>query len=38
MINTLLGILAYIALVGILYLIAEVGTGGAPKFPWDKTE
>jgi hypothetical protein len=38
MINNLLAILAYIALVWVLYLIAEVGTGGAPKFPWDKNE
>jgi len=38
MIDTLLTILAYIALVWVLFLIAEVGTGGSPKFPWSKVE
>jgi hypothetical protein len=38
MIDILLGILAYIGLVWALYLIAEVGTGGSPKFPWHKSE
>jgi hypothetical protein len=38
MINNLLEILAYIALVWVLYLIAEVGTGGSSRFPWNKNE
>jgi hypothetical protein len=34
MIYIILGILGYLALVGVLYLIAEVGTGGGvPKHP-----
>ena len=33
MINFILGILGYIALVAILYLIAEVGSGGISGNP-----
>jgi|GEM_PF-3561639 hypothetical protein len=31
MVNILIGILGFIALVAVLYLIAVVGTGGLPK-------
>lgn len=35
MLTIVLGILGFIALVAVLYLIAVVGTGGLPKHPTD---